>query len=95
MINKKRIAITIPSLAMGGAERVATELANEFIKHEIEVSIILLDKNEIYYPLSKDVKVYFNAYNEKQKKAKRNKERIKKLKNQKIGTNLQERQLSW
>lgn len=80
MINKKRIAITIPSLAMGGAERVATELANEFIKHEIEVSIILLDKNEIYYPLNKNVKVYFNAYNEKQKKAKRNKERIKKLK---------------
>lgn len=74
---KKNIAIAIPSLAMGGAERVASELANEFVNCSMNVTFILLDKNEVFYQLNENIKVYFNSYNKNQNSLFRNKERIK------------------
>lgn len=75
----KNIAITIPSLGMGGAERVTSELSNEFIKYGMNVIFILLDNNENYYPINEKIKIYFNSYNKKKNTFMRNIERIKKI----------------
>lgn len=77
---KKNIAIAIPSLAMGGAERVASELANEFTNCGMNVIFVLLDKNEIYYPINEKIKVYFNDYDKSKNSVSRNRERIKDFK---------------
>lgn len=77
---KKNIAIAIPSLAMGGAERVASELANEFINCGMNVTFILLDKNEVFYKLDEKIKIYFNSYNKNQNSFLKNRERIKSFK---------------
>lgn len=77
---EKKMAIIIPSLKMGGAERVATELANEFIKYGLDVSFILLDYPDIYYNIDKSIKVFFVDYNREKNVILRNLERIKKIK---------------
>lgn len=80
MMKIGKIAIAIPSLAMGGAERVASELANEFVRNGIDVKFILLDKNEVYYKLDENVKVYYNDYDKTKNSFFRNRERVKSLK---------------
>ena len=79
-LKNKNLAIAIPSLGMGGAERVVCELANEFVQLGINVNIIMLDKNEVYYQIDKRVKIHFVDYNKNKTKFLRNKERIKKYK---------------
>ena len=41
-LRNKNLAIAIPSLGMGGAERVVSELANEFVQLGINVNIIMI-----------------------------------------------------
>ena len=77
----KNIAFVLPSLGMGGAERVASELANEFVKNGINTSIILLDNNEICYELDENIDIHFIEYDKNQNTIKRNLQRIKKLRN--------------
>lgn len=79
MKNIKKIAIAIPSLAMGGAERVASELANEFVREGLDVKFILLDHNEVYYKLDEKIQVFYNDYNKDKSSYLRNKARIKKF----------------
>ena len=73
----KNLAIAIPSLGMGGAERVVSELANEFVQLGINVNIIMLDKNEVCYQIDKRVKIHFIDCNKNKDKFLRNRERIK------------------
>lgn len=75
----KKIAFIIPSLGMGGAERVTSELANEFSNRNYDVTIILLDNNEICYNLNKDIKIYFVEYDKNKNTFFRNYQRIKRI----------------
>ncbi len=53
---KKRVAFVISSLRMGGAEKVASLLAN-FCAEEYEVVLILWNPKEAFYELRKDIQV--------------------------------------
>ncbi len=79
MNDKKKYAIVIPSLSMGGAERVASELANEMIKRNIDVQFVLLDNDDVYYKLDKRIDVTFIDYDKNKNKISRNCFRIKKI----------------
>ena len=57
MENKLKIAICIPSLGSGGAERVTSILANKLNENGYEVSIIMLSHMLCVYPLSDEIKV--------------------------------------
>lgn len=52
-----KIFLIIPTLRQGGAERVMSELANEFIKHNHEVHLILLVKSELFYTLNSKIEI--------------------------------------
>tara|TARA_Y100000768_G_C23935155_1_gene662180 strand:+ start:282 stop:1355 length:1074 start_codon:yes stop_codon:yes gene_type:complete len=57
-MNIKKICLIIPSLRYGGSERVMSILANEWvIKKDVEVYLVLLTKQKIFYDLHKDVKL--------------------------------------
>ncbi|MBK8502216.1 MAG: glycosyltransferase [Saprospiraceae bacterium] len=63
---KRRIALVIPSLRAGGAERVMATLANAFIeRRSIEVYVIILAGGEIFYKLHEEVKVRVPDFNYK------------------------------
>jgi len=53
-----KIAFVIPSLSAGGAERVATFLANEWSKKGHTLTIVKLDSEEAFYPLEKEINVF-------------------------------------
>ncbi|GAB5472906.1 MAG: glycosyltransferase family 4 protein [Maribacter sp.] len=53
---KKTIAFVIVGLSSGGAERVISLLANDFVK-QYKVIIITFGKAEPFYPLSSDIKL--------------------------------------
>lgn len=55
---KKKIALVIPSLATGGAEKVIVLLANSLIK-DYRVVLIVLYKTETFYVVEKDVKIIY------------------------------------
>src|SRR5690606_18639850 len=55
-MKKHKIAFLINSLSSGGAERVLTTLANNFIK-TYEVSIITFINTPSFYNLNKDIKI--------------------------------------
>lgn len=76
---KKNIAFVLPSLGMGGAERVASELSSEFIKKGLNVKFFLLDNEEICYNIDKKIQVKFLQFNSKENKIIKNLRRIKKL----------------
>lgn len=52
-----KIAIIIPRLHAGGAERVVTGLANYCISKEIQVSIIRYDKRKPFYDIDNNVNI--------------------------------------
>ena len=52
-----KIAFIINSLAGGGAERVVSTLSNYLVEHGHQITIILLEKNEIQYDLDKKIKI--------------------------------------
>lgn len=55
----KVIALVIPSLGTGGMERVMSELAGYFSRQSnLEVHLIVLSKNEVFFDLSKKVIVH-------------------------------------
>ena len=60
MIEKKNICLVIPSLSVGGMERVMCELANYLAKrNDIAVKIVLYGRNpQIFYKLSKNVSIH-------------------------------------
>jgi len=78
-----KITFIITSLGSGGAERVVSILANNFVKN-YQVSIILLSNDEIFYDLNKNISVVkLNLYaptNSIYYKLTNNFKRIKKLK---------------
>lgn len=76
-----RICFTLSSLAAGGAERVATSLANSFSKrgHEVILILVSINKNNSFYKIGDDVKVVPLL---KEKKDKRFLRRIKLLRNE-------------
>ena len=61
-IKKNKIAIILPNLNNGGAERSHIYIANEWIKLGFEVIFILIEnKGELIHLLSKDIKlIYLN-----------------------------------
>lgn len=55
---KKKIAFLIPSLSLGGAERVVVSLANKF-SDKFEVFLIVLNKTETVYNVDKEVNLIY------------------------------------
>lgn len=74
-----KIAILMSSLTMGGAERVATSLAN-YLSDKEEVYLISFDNQEPSYPVNKKVHLFLN-------KDKKNETRIKNFKERLIFSN--------
>lgn len=79
MIYKEKIAIAIPSLSSGGAERVASELANEFNRRGIDVTFLLLDSDTIYYCIDEKIKIHYIEYDKNKNVISRNFERVRKI----------------
>ena len=52
-----KIFLVIPTLSLGGAERVMSVLANQMVLNN-HVEIILLAKDEIFYPLNDKIKIH-------------------------------------
>lgn len=66
MINIFKIALLIPGLSAGGAERVMSILANEFSKQQaIQVHLILYVKPNIFYELDDNVIIHKLDFNYK------------------------------
>lgn len=59
MEKKQEIVFCIDSMNIGGAERVVSVLAREFVNSGLSVSILMLYKREILHELPKEVKVHF------------------------------------
>ncbi|NVJ64197.1 MAG: glycosyltransferase [Flavobacteriaceae bacterium] len=59
----KKIALISPTLLTGGAERVITILANNFINEGLEVVIILMFRRPIEYEVSNKVKIVEPEFN--------------------------------
>ncbi len=53
-----KIFLVISSLKQGGAERVMSELANEFLKKGHEVHLCILVRGEYFYPLDSNILVH-------------------------------------
>lgn len=63
MRQKQKIALCIPTLVSGGAERVISVLANEFAKDEnVEVHLILYLRNEIFYSLDPRIIIHYPEF---------------------------------
>lgn len=54
---QKKVYIVLHTLSIGGAERHASSIANYFSDNGYDVTIILLDNNEVAYSLSSNVQV--------------------------------------
>ena len=59
----QKIIFLINSLSTGGAEKILSILADEFIKKKYEVEIIFLEKNEFYNLDKKIKKTYLSNFN--------------------------------
>lgn len=59
---KKNICLVIPSLIGGGMERVMSELANYLAGRGMQVNLILMFRDEIFYTLHPDIKVIQPAF---------------------------------
>lgn len=56
---KKKIAIYVPNLKLGGAEKVAMNLANEFILKGFNVDLLLTNKDGVYFKqLSNQINIH-------------------------------------
>ena len=62
----KKILLYIDTLGRGGAERVLTNLANEFTKNGYQVVFVIVEKVENEYPLDDRIKkIYFSSRSKK------------------------------
>ena len=52
-----KVTFLIPSMAGGGAERVISELANEFVKEKIDTTILMTAEDECVYTLDSRVRL--------------------------------------
>lgn len=62
-----KILLVIPSLPLGGAERVMSVLANEFVALGHEVHLVLLAKDEIFYTLDNRIIIHQLGFENKGK----------------------------
>jgi GalNAc-alpha-(1->4)-GalNAc-alpha-(1->3)-diNAcBac-PP-undecaprenol alpha-1,4-N-acetyl-D-galactosaminyltransferase len=53
-----KIVLVISSLGQGGAERVMSELANEWSKENHEVHLVILTQQKDFYKISEKIKIY-------------------------------------
>ena len=53
-----KVALVIPTLLAGGAERVMSELANHWVEKGYDVYLLLLRKSDIFYAIDKRVHIY-------------------------------------
>ena len=63
----KKVLFINASLSSGGSERVMTQLANEFVKKKISVSMILIRKKERTYKINHNIELIELNYNNKNK----------------------------
>lgn len=56
-MKRKKLMFVSRSLSGGGAERVISNLANHFSKNNYDVTLVVLDKRKIVYPLASSLKV--------------------------------------
>ena len=60
----KKIIFLIPNLQVGGMERVASILLNQFVNHNIEVNLILYGRRrEIFFDISEKVIIHKPSFN--------------------------------
>lgn len=63
-----KIFLVIPTLKQGGAERVMSELANQFVqKEDLEVHLVLLAKSNDFYKVNANVKIHRLGFENKGK----------------------------
>ena len=55
---RSKMLLIIPTIKQGGAERVMSELANEWAGQNHEVHLVLLAKAEKFYPIKKEIIVH-------------------------------------
>jgi glycosyltransferase involved in cell wall biosynthesis len=60
-----RLAITIPYLKAGGSERVASELANFAVKKGLEVDMLLMADEEVFFDLDPKIRVFTPSFPKK------------------------------
>lgn len=56
-MSKKNICLILPSLIVGGMERVMSELANYLVRNDVNVWLLLMFRDEMFYPLDPDIQV--------------------------------------
>ena len=61
------VFLVIPTLKQGGAERVISELANQFVESNVEVHLILLAKAEDFYSVSPNITIHRLGFENKGK----------------------------
>ena len=57
MAQESKILFCIPSLGAGGAERVISVLANQFIEHGYHVSVLMITHKLCVYPLNEKINI--------------------------------------
>lgn len=62
-----KVFLIIPTLVQGGAERVISELANEFTKKGIEVHLVLLAKATQFYSIDSRITIHKLGFENKDK----------------------------
>lgn len=66
-MRNKSIALIMPSLPSGGAEKVMSILANEFVSMNIEVHLILFLENIVFFDIDERVIIHYPKYKKKNK----------------------------
>ncbi|AXJ01668.1 Glycosyltransferase involved in cell wall bisynthesis [Cyclonatronum proteinivorum] len=61
-LKDKKLCICIPALKAGGSERVAAELANYALSLGVEVHIILMSDQEVFYKLNTNVQLHIPKF---------------------------------
>jgi len=62
---KKTICLVIPSLVGGGMERVMSELANYLVTKNVNVYLILMFKDEVFYQLDPSIQIIEPSFKKK------------------------------
>ena len=60
-----KVCLIIPTLKQGGAERVMSELANEFASWGLEIHLVLLARSEVFYSINKEIIIHSLGFTNK------------------------------